>query len=138
MQNAGKSTPNLATPFDGQLIVEGTVGGTGGNSGYGSVSVNITGGTPPYSTTCPTLRDDTIIAGLRLNDDSKKLELRNWTLNVSGRIYINESNISSEFGSLIANDFFEIKKSVLAGPIRLKKTGELVMFVMVETHFQLS
>ena len=44
-----KSSPNITTSFDGQLILQGTVAGLEGNSGSGSISMDVTGGTVPYT-----------------------------------------------------------------------------------------
>lgn len=73
-------------------------------------------------TTCPSLSGDVSVAGLRLNDHSG-LNLSSSTLTVSGKTYINGSNVSSASGSLSSGDFSEIKNSTVIGPIRLVKTG---------------
>ena len=44
-----KSTPNITTSFDGQIILQGTVVGLEGNSGSGSISMNVAGGAVPYT-----------------------------------------------------------------------------------------
>ena len=49
IQYSGKSTPNITTSFDAQLVVQGIVTGLEGNSGSGSLTANVSGGTMPYS-----------------------------------------------------------------------------------------
>lgn len=45
----GRSTPNITTSFDCRLIVLGSVVGLEGNSGSGSITLNVLGGTLPYT-----------------------------------------------------------------------------------------
>lgn len=44
-----RSTPNIVSSFDCQLILQETIVGLNGNSGSGSASLNVSGGTPPYN-----------------------------------------------------------------------------------------
>ncbi|MBA4057531.1 MAG: hypothetical protein C0490_22640, partial [Marivirga sp.] len=44
----GKSTPVINTSFDGALVLQGSVTALNGNSGTGSISMTVLGGTPPY------------------------------------------------------------------------------------------
>lgn len=45
----GKSTPNITTSFDCQLILQGAVTGLEGSSGSGSISLSVSGGAAPYT-----------------------------------------------------------------------------------------
>lgn len=50
LQEPGVSTPNVNMSVDGQLFLQANVLGVNGNSGEGgSISVNVTGGTSPYT-----------------------------------------------------------------------------------------
>ena len=45
----GHSTPNINTSFDGQLVLQGLVTGGEGNNLLGGISMDVTGGAPPYT-----------------------------------------------------------------------------------------
>jgi RHS repeat-associated protein len=49
LYDTGKTTPIITTSFDAQLILKGTVTGTGASNGSGAVALTVTGGTTPYT-----------------------------------------------------------------------------------------